>query len=102
MGDAAADAAADEYGERSIIIMDADNRDKLWRVMAELGRARDRFFIHYSGAGRDVDLRDELLVMEAAAKRALALLDVPCTMYDVRFGSSAAEPRDEKGGKNNG
>lgn len=63
--------------------MDAEKRDKLWRVMAELGRARDRFFIHFSGAGRDVDLRDELLVMEAAAKRALALLDVPCTMYHV-------------------
>lgn len=54
--------------------MDAETRDKLWRVMAELGRARDRFFIHYSGAGREVDLRDELLVMEAAVKRALELL----------------------------
>ena len=82
-------------------MMDDETRDKLWRVMAELGRARDRFFIHFSGAGRDVDLRDELLVMEAAAKRALALLDVPCTMYDVPCKNSAAEPQ-EKGGRSDG
>ena len=54
--------------------MDDETRDKLWRVMAELGRARDRFFIHFSGAGRDTDLRDELLVMQAAVRRALLLL----------------------------
>lgn len=58
-------------------MMDDETRDKLWRVMAELGRARDRFFIHYSGAGRDTDLRDELLVMEAAVKRALELVMEP-------------------------
>lgn len=55
-------------------MMDDETRDKLWRAMRDLGRARDRFFIHYSGAGRDTDLRDELLVMEAAVKRALELV----------------------------
>lgn len=56
------------------VFMDAEMRHELWLAMAEMGRARDRFFIHYAGAGREVDLRDELLVMEAAVKRALELL----------------------------
>ena len=59
------------------MMMDDETRDKLWRVMAELGRARDRFFIHFSGAGRDVDLRDALLEMEACVRDALELVMEP-------------------------
>ncbi len=81
--------------------MDAEIKHRLWVIMQDMGRARDRFFIHYSGAGRDTDLRDELLVMEAAAKRALALLGGRWTMDDVRCENSAAAPQ-EKGGKSNG
>ena len=88
--------------------MDDETRDKLWRVMAELGRARDRFFIHFSGAGRDTDLRDELLVMEAAVRRALDLLGVRgepnyelrITNYELENSAPAAQ--EKKGGKRNG
>ena len=76
--------------------MDADVKQKLWVIMQDMGRARDRFFIHYSGAGRDTDLRDELLVMEAAAKRALALLGGRWTMDDVRCENSAPAAQDRE------
>lgn len=54
--------------------MDADVRDKLWRAMRDLGFARDLFFIRFNGAGRDSDLRDALLEMEACVRDALALV----------------------------
>ena len=50
------------------------DKDKLWAIMRDMGMARDRFFVYFSGAGRDVDLRDELLKIEEYAKLALEVL----------------------------
>ena len=58
-------------------MMDAETRDKLWRAVRDLGFARDLFFIRFNGAGRDTDLRDALLEMEAYVKDALALVMEP-------------------------
>lgn len=54
--------------------MTEQEKDKLWAIMRDMGMARDRFFVYFSGAGRDVDLRDELLKMEASVKQALNVL----------------------------
>lgn len=54
--------------------MDDETRDKLWRAVRDLGFARDLFFIRFNGAGRDTDLRDALLEMEACVRDALELV----------------------------